>query len=83
MPPSLGEVGLLQALNELAENIKQVNELSISIHWNDVNENDLPNKLKHHFPYHTGTTEQRNKTCGCKTRDHWHIKIRKYLIHNR
>lgn len=46
LPPSLGEVGLLQALNELAENIKQVNELSISIHWNDVNENDLPNKLK-------------------------------------
>ncbi len=46
LPPSLGEVGLLQALNELAENIKQVNELAISIHWNDVNENELPNKLK-------------------------------------
>ncbi len=46
LPPSLGEVGLLQALNELADNIKQVNELTISIHWNDVNENELPNKLK-------------------------------------
>lgn len=46
LPPSLGEVGLLQALNELADNIKQVNELAISIHWNDVNENELPNKLK-------------------------------------
>lgn len=46
LPPSLGEVGLLQALNELADNIKQVNELAIAIQWNDVNENELPNKLK-------------------------------------
>lgn len=46
LPPSLGEVGLLQALNELADNIKQVNELSISIQWKDVCENELSNKLK-------------------------------------
>jgi len=46
LPPSLGEVGLLQALNELADNIKQLNELSISIQWKDVCENELSNKLK-------------------------------------
>ncbi len=46
LPPSLGEVGLLQALCEMAENIKQVNELSISIDWHDLDENELSNKLK-------------------------------------
>ncbi len=46
LPPSLGEVGLLQALTELAENIKQVNELAISIDWHHVDENELSNKLK-------------------------------------
>jgi signal transduction histidine kinase len=46
LPPSLGEVGLLQALSELAGNIKQVNELSISIDWQDLDENELSNKLK-------------------------------------
>ena len=46
LPPSLGEVGLLQALNEMADNIKQVNELTISIDWNDLDENELSNKLK-------------------------------------
>lgn len=46
LPPSLGEVGLLQALNELADTIKQVNELSVSIQWKDVCENELSNKLK-------------------------------------
>ncbi|HAO45368.1 MAG TPA: PAS domain S-box protein [Ferruginibacter sp.] len=46
LPPSLGEVGLLQALNELADLIKQTNELSVLIHWNNVNENEVPGKLK-------------------------------------
>ena len=46
LPPSLGEVGLLQALYEMAENIKQVNELTISIDWNDLDENELSDKLK-------------------------------------
>ena len=46
LPPSLGEIGLLQALHELVENINQVNELAISIEWNDTEENDLSTKLK-------------------------------------
>ena len=46
LPPSLGEVGLLQALNELADNIRQVNELSISVSCKDVNENELSTKIK-------------------------------------
>ncbi len=46
LPPSLGEIGLLQALTELAENIRQVNELAITIEWNDTSENGISNKLK-------------------------------------
>ncbi|MEP7256446.1 MAG: PAS domain S-box protein [Ferruginibacter sp.] len=46
LPPSLGEVGLLQALSEMADNIKEVNELNISIDWNDLDKNELSNKLK-------------------------------------
>lgn len=46
LPPSLGEVGLFQALFELAENIKQVNALAIVINWNNLDENELPDKLK-------------------------------------
>ncbi len=46
LPPSLGEMGLLQALTELAENIKEVNELAISIEWNDTDENTISDKLK-------------------------------------
>ena len=30
----------------MAENIKQVNELSISIDWNIADENEISNKLK-------------------------------------
>jgi len=46
LPPSLGEVGLLQALHELVDNIKQVNNLNIAILWNDTNENEICDKLK-------------------------------------
>lgn len=46
LPPSLGEVGLFQALFEMAENIKQVNALAIVINWNNVDENELSDKLK-------------------------------------
>lgn len=46
LPPSLGEVGLFQALFELAENIKQVNALAIVINWNNLDENELSDKLK-------------------------------------
>ncbi len=46
LPPSLGEIGLMQALTELVENIKQVNQLGIYIKWNLEDENEMPGKLK-------------------------------------
>jgi PAS domain S-box-containing protein len=46
LPPSLGEIGLLQALQEMVDNIKQVNQLLISIEWNDTNEDEICSKLK-------------------------------------
>jgi len=46
IPPSLGEIGLLQALCDLVEHIKQANELCISIDWNIADENNISNKLK-------------------------------------
>jgi len=46
LPPSLGEIGLFQALLELAENMKQVDELAISIDSNNTDEDELSNKLK-------------------------------------
>lgn len=46
LPPSLGEVGLQQALFEMAENIRQVNALQISVEWNNIDENKLCSKLR-------------------------------------
>lgn len=46
LPPSLGEVGLLQALYDMTENIQQTNALKISIDWNNIDENELSNKLR-------------------------------------
>lgn len=46
LPPSLGEIGLHQALQELIDNIKQVNPLQISLKWNDTCEAEFDNKLK-------------------------------------
>ncbi|HEX2682885.1 MAG TPA: PAS domain S-box protein, partial [Ferruginibacter sp.] len=46
LPPSLGEVGLLQALHELTEHIKQVNDLAIDIEWNKTDEDAIGSRLK-------------------------------------
>ena len=46
LPPSLGEIGLVQALGELVDNIKQVNEMTFTIDWTVADENVMCNKLK-------------------------------------
>lgn len=46
LPPSLGEIGLNQALQELVDTIVQVNALNIKIEWNETSETDLSSKLK-------------------------------------
>lgn len=46
LPPSLGEIGLQQALLELIDNIKQVNEPSISLEWTLTDENEISKNLK-------------------------------------
>jgi len=46
LPPSLGETGLQQALLELIDNIKQVNELAITIDWTIHDENEISKDLK-------------------------------------
>ncbi len=46
MPPSLGEIGLLDALHELTENIKEVNTLQIENDWGNFQETLLNEKLK-------------------------------------
>lgn len=46
LPPSLGETGLLQALNELVEHIREVNALSLIINWKITDEHTISNKLK-------------------------------------
>ncbi len=46
LPPSLGEVGLIMALNELTDSIAPVSEFTISKEWNDVTEESLSEGLK-------------------------------------
>jgi len=46
LPPSLGEIGLLDALNELTENIMETNQLHIEKRWGGFPENLLNEKLK-------------------------------------
>ena len=46
LPPSLGEVGLLQALHEMVDTNKKVNDLVIKIEWNNTSENEISSKLK-------------------------------------
>ena len=46
LPPSLGETGLQQALLELTDNIKQVNELTITIDWTIKDEHEISKDLK-------------------------------------
>ncbi|MDB5203172.1 MAG: hypothetical protein JWQ27_2581 [Ferruginibacter sp.] len=45
-PPSLGEVGLLMALNELVESIKVVNKFTFHTSWDDLDEDLLSEELK-------------------------------------
>ncbi len=46
LPPSLGEIGLLDALNDLAANFKEVNPLLIETDWDNFPEKLLHDKLK-------------------------------------
>jgi len=46
LPPSLGEVGLIMALDELLESIRMVNKFSLSSEWDQVDENLLNEQLK-------------------------------------
>ena len=46
LPPSLGEIGLLDALEDLIENIKEVNALQIETNWSNFSEDLLSEKLK-------------------------------------
>ena len=46
LPPSLGEIGLLDALGELIENIRETDQLQIETRWDDFREDLLNEKLK-------------------------------------
>jgi PAS domain S-box-containing protein len=46
LPPSLEEIGLLEALNDLVENIRSVNPMSVTTNWNNFEEALLDKKLK-------------------------------------
>ena len=46
LPPSLGEVGLIMALNELVESIQKVNKFQLHTAWHCVNEAEIPEQLK-------------------------------------
>lgn len=46
LPPSLGEVGLLQAIGDLADTIRQFNRINISITDDQCDEDLLSDKLK-------------------------------------
>lgn len=46
LPPSLGEVGLLQALDDLAGNIASLGKLNIRVAHNDFDEKSLSDNLK-------------------------------------
>ncbi|MEJ7609645.1 MAG: PAS domain-containing protein [Ferruginibacter sp.] len=46
LPPSLGEVGLVMALNELVESVKPVNSFQIKTDWGSINEKKLSEQLK-------------------------------------
>ena len=46
LPPSLGEIGLFQALQDLVENMKEVNELKMTIDWHIADEQLICSKLK-------------------------------------
>ena len=46
VPPSLGEVGITMALDELVESVELVNEFKITTNWGDVKNQLLSEQLK-------------------------------------
>jgi PAS domain S-box-containing protein len=46
VPPSLKEITLLDAVEDLINNIKKVNNLDINTNWEDVDDDSLDEKLK-------------------------------------
>ena len=46
LPPSLGDVTLLESLNDLTKDTLQVTPVKIHKHWDNFNENSLSQKLK-------------------------------------
>jgi signal transduction histidine kinase len=46
LPPSLGEVGLVMALDELVESIRTVNKFNLYTNWEELDESLLNEKLK-------------------------------------
>ncbi len=46
IPPSLGEVGITMALDELTESVARVNEFKITTNWGDVKNQLLSEQLK-------------------------------------
>jgi PAS domain S-box-containing protein len=46
VPPSLGEIRLTDALNDLVEHLKVVNKMKFITRWNNINEDELSDKLK-------------------------------------
>jgi signal transduction histidine kinase len=46
LPPSLGEIGLVEAISDLVENINETNALEIENKWRGFNEEALGEKLK-------------------------------------
>jgi two-component system sensor histidine kinase UhpB len=46
LPPSLGDISLQEAVNDIIENISEVNKLHFVLHWDNVEEYLLNDKLK-------------------------------------
>jgi signal transduction histidine kinase len=46
LPPSLGEIGLQDALNDLVEGIQKIDKINIIMEWNNYMENIHSEKLK-------------------------------------
>ena len=81
LPPSLGEIGLLQALTEMAENIKHAYNIAITIDWKLEDENKLGSKLK--LTIFRILQEQLNNIIKHADAKHVIIRILKkqYLLH--
>ena len=46
LPPSLGEIGLQDALNDLVESVQKINKINIVMKWTNYVENIFSEKLK-------------------------------------